>query len=69
MDMFYEKFKDEIEWGDMTKVKIIHKKVEKAQHLLKKDKNSREALCALAKAGEMIDAFFEEKQINPTTLL
>lgn len=61
MNAFFQKFP--MEFNDMTAIKMIHKKIESAQHKCKKkDKTYIEDL---AKAHEMLEAYFEEKNIDP----
>lgn len=44
----------------MSAIKMIHKEVECAQHSLKKDKDTKEYLIHLKKAGVMISDLFAE---------
>jgi catalase len=61
--------KHPLEFSDMVAVKLIHKTIEHAEHHLKKDKEGTEYLKHLAKAYEMLEDYFSEKGIDPSTLL
>lgn len=65
MEAFFAKYPQK--FNEMTAVKMIHKKVEDGQHKLKK-KDSNYMKC-LAEALDMLETFFEEKNVDPTTLL
>ena len=67
MEAFFRKFPQS--FNEMTAVKMIHKKIECAQHKLKENKTDPAYLKDLAKAYEMLECFFEEKGINPVTLI
>lgn len=61
--------KHPMEGGEMTAIKLIHKKLEMAQHCLKKDKDGKEHLKHLAKAHSMLEDYFTELNINPQEYL
>ena len=67
MKEFFEKYP--MAFSEMTAVKMIHKQIEKAQHMLKKDKSDKSYLKELALAMDMLSCFFEEKGVDPSTLL
>ena len=64
MHTFFSKYP--LEFAEMTAVKLIHKQVEKAQHMLKEDKKCKTYLVELHKAYEMLECFLKEKGYNPS---
>lgn len=63
MEDFFKKHP--MSFTDMTAVKMIHKKIEDAQHKLKSDKKSTEYIKDLCVAYQMLCDYFTEKGINP----
>lgn len=65
MKAFFNKFP--MEFNEQTAIKMIHKKIEAAQE---KNKDKDPTYCKdLAVAYEMLEAYFDEKGINPASLL
>jgi len=65
MTDFFRKFP--MEFNEQTAIKMIHRKIECAQE--KNKNNSPEYIKDLAIAYEMLCAFFNEKDINPDSLI
>lgn len=56
-------------FSEILAVKMIHDKIECAYELLEHDKHNTEYCSHLAKAYEMLYDFFNEKGIDPSTLV
>ena len=61
--------KHPLEFSDMIAVKLIHKTIEHAEKDIKEDDKSLGYLKHLAKAYEMLEDYFKEKNVDPNTLL
>lgn len=59
--------KHPIELDDLVAIKMIHKKIESAEHKCKKGDESYTTY--LAKAYEMLEDYFNESGIDPSTLI
>jgi len=65
MKAFFEKYPVDLE--ELTALKMIHKTIESAEEKCKKKKP--EYLEYAAKAYKMLEDFFDEKNVNPNSLV
>lgn len=65
MEVFFAKYP--LKFNEMTAIKVIHKQIEIAQEKCKKKDPSY--MNELAKAYDMLETFFDEKNIDPATLI
>jgi hypothetical protein len=65
MEAFFKKYP--LKFNDMTAIKMIHKKIEESQEKCKKKDPSY--MNELAIAYSMLEDFFTEKEVDPSTLL
>lgn len=69
MEGFFNKYPPSPKLNEGMAIKTIYKKIKCAKKSYKEDKTSNKYLKELAMAYAMLDCFFEEKGIDPQTLL